>query len=144
MADQLKVDVKVDVAKAVKGLQQLGKQAKDAGESVEDLEVNAKNVAKVMSAQVDNMIDDMKAGERAAQALADALGPEMAAKVGAGKIDALIADVHRAGIEFDDLTANADQFADVLRKTASAGDGLQDVERAMARCLLYTSDAADE
>ena len=140
MADQLKVDVKVDVGKAVKGLQQLGKQAKDAGESVEDLELNAKNVAKVMSAQVDNMIADMKAGERAADALAAALGPEMTAQIGTDKIDQLVADVHRAGIAFDDLTAEADQFADVLRKTASAGDGLKDVERAVQRVGAETDN----
>jgi hypothetical protein len=140
MADELKVNVKVDVGKAVKNLEQLSKKAKDAGESVEDMEVNAKNVARAMDALADNMIADMKASEAAADALAAALGPEMATKIGAARIDELIADVRRAGIEFDDLAANADQFADVLRKTASAGDGLKDVERAVQRVGAETDN----
>ncbi|MEN9314185.1 MAG: hypothetical protein RIS35_578, partial [Pseudomonadota bacterium] len=133
MADQLKVVVDVSVDKAAKNLKQLGKQAKDTGGDIADIGQDVKGLAKLIDQQTDAMVADFEAGERAAKALATALGPEMAAKIGDDKIDQFIGKIRRAGFSFEEVESNVDELAQSLRKMDAASSSIGDVDKAMAR-----------
>ena len=130
--EQLKLTIDIATRDAVKALQALGKEAGDAG-------LSAGEIADAMDASTAKMITDLEHAESAVTALGNALGPELRAKIGDAKIDKFVGDLRNAGLEFDQITSNADRFASSLRKMDEASGSVKDTEQAVRR-LGETSD----
>lgn len=139
MAEKLEVVIDVTTDKAIKAAQDLAKQTAKLNSELDETASMADMVADALDNATDQMVADMKAADKAAESLGSALGPELAGKIGSAKLDAFIGDLRRAGLSFDDITANADRFADSLRRMDAAADSVGNVEQALVR----TGDAAD-
>lgn len=59
---------------------------------------------------------ELKQASAAADALAQALGPEMAAKMGANGIAQAVGDLNRMGVTFEEIEADADQLAAAIKR----------------------------
>mgnify|MGYP003346537757 CR=1 FL=1 len=79
------------------------------------------------------MVADMKAADRAATALGNAIGPELAGKISQAKLDSFIGQLRRAGLSFDDIEAGAERFAQSLQKMDAATSSFDSVEQAARR-----------
>lgn len=138
MTEQLKLVIDVVAKKGTKELRDLAKAANNVSDAADDTRTAAKRMADEFDRRTDEMVKDMQAGERAAGALADALGPELAAKIGSAKLDNFIGDLKRAGLSFEEVEADAESFAQSLRKMDAAADGVKNVEQAMQRVGVET------
>jgi len=122
----------------------LTRAAKDAINSLDDTASASDKVAAALDAMASEMKSDMQASAAATEALAAAMGDELVAEIKAagGSVDRLVADLHRAGLTYDEIRAGSDQLAasmknvgdaaksmgiDVSAGAASADDGLQRV-----------------
>jgi uncharacterized coiled-coil DUF342 family protein len=132
-SEQLRLVIDVVNKNAIKGMGDLKKAAKGVSDELDDTRSAAKRVADELDRRADEMAADLKASEKAAEALGAALGPELAAKIGSAKLDSFIGDLKRAGLTFEEVEADAESFAQSLRKMDAAADGVKDVDKAMAR-----------
>ena len=132
-SEQLKLVIDVVNKNALKGMGDLKKAAKGVGDELDDTRTAAKRVAAEMERRADEMASDLKSSEKAAEALANALGPEMASKIGDARLDNFIGDLKRAGLSFEEVEADAESFAQALRKMDAAADSVKNVDKAMAR-----------
>lgn len=133
MSEKLEILIDISTDKAVKAAKDLAKATSSLNDELDDTTSHAERVADVMDAATAEMVADMKAANKAAAALGTALGPELAAKVGSAKLDEFMGQLRRAGVSFDDITANADRFADSLRKMDDATGSFDNVQQAAAR-----------
>lgn len=132
MADeQLKVFVDVVTNRAVSELKKLKRATEDTGEELEDTRTEAQKVADRIDAVTRSMVDDMMAAEKAADALAQALGPEMADKIGRAGIAEFVSDLKRAGLAATDVEGDAERLAQTLKGIDEAKAPLRDVETHM-------------
>jgi hypothetical protein len=103
-------------------------------DALEDGESAGKRFARVLSGLADDLTDELRGAERAADSLANALGPEMASKVGRNGIDGFVQDMRRAGLTFDDIEGDADELAASIRKLDDvASTAGRDVDDAFGR-----------
>lgn len=134
MADeQLKVFVDVVTNRAVSELKKLKKATEDTGGELEDTRTEAQKVADRIDAVTRSMVDDMMAAEKAADALAQALGPEMADKIGRAGIAEFVSDLKRAGLAATDVEGDAERLAQTLKGIDEAKRPLKDVDDHMRR-----------
>jgi hypothetical protein len=73
------------------------------------------NVKQALDA-LDDVVSESKKAEKAAQALGDAIGPELSREA---DLDSIVADFKRMGLSLDDITANADRLGSKLREVGS-------------------------
>ncbi len=132
-SEQLRLVIDVVNKNAIKGMGDLKKAAKGVSDELDDTRSAAKRVADELDRRADEMAADLKASEKAAEALGAALGPELAAKIGSAKLDSFIGDLKRAGLSFEQVEADAESFAQSLRKMDAAADSVKNVDKAMAR-----------
>jgi len=103
-----------------KSLQQAGRDARKAFTDVEDGAQNsttaAQRLATAISKSADVLDADLKASKAAADALAKALGPDFAAKLGQGGLNKLVVDLNRAGVSIQEITNEADTLAVAIKK----------------------------
>lgn len=100
--------------------------AEDLGLEFETTEQKIRAVTTTIEALAQTVDANLRASQGAAQALGNALGPELSAKV---DVDSIVADLQRMGLTTDEIRANADQLAASFRqvdsiKTRGLADGL--------------------
>ncbi len=100
--------------------------AEDLGLEFETTEQKIRAVTTTIEALAQTVDANLRASQGAAQALGNALGPELSAKV---DVDGIVADLQRMGLTTDEIRANADQLAASFRqvdgiKTQGLADGL--------------------
>lgn len=101
---------------AKKAQQELGKTedaAKDVADQLDDTRTAGQKLADAMTAIATDIEVALIADKEAAQALANALGPELAAKT---DTSAVVAELKQAGLTLDDIKQDADALADAIRK----------------------------
>lgn len=117
MAEKIRYEVDVDSSDAKRGLQDFSRAAKKAGKdasSALDDTASAGDKARAAIKQMaDTMDTELRGAAKAAQALGDALGPELAGRT---DLDQMVADLGRMGVSFDEVRADADKFADTLKQ----------------------------
>lgn len=116
MKEQLQLVIDLATNDAVRNVQALRKASGQLEGDLDDTRTAAQQVADAIDAATDQLVDDLQASERATAALAQALGPDLAAKIGQGGIDEFIADLKRAGLTFQDIEGDADRFAQSLKR----------------------------
>lgn len=128
MAKEFSYKVGVDPDKGIQGLKDLQRAAKssldDVNNELQDGEDNAKALAQAMRDAADKVEQRLKDTARAADALGKALGPELAARLGQNGLDKMVGDMNRAGLTFDQITRDADELADGIKRIEQAGQGV--------------------
>ena len=111
----------------------LSKTTSQLNDELGDTKSHALRVADALDASTAQMVSDLKAADKAAKALSTALGPELTAKISSARVDEFVGRLRQAGVSFDDITSNADRFAESLHKMDAASGSLEDVHQAAAR-----------
>lgn len=128
MAKEFSYKVGVDPDKGIQGLKALQREAEkslgDVNNELEDGEDNAKALAQAMRDMADRVESRLKETARASDALGKALGPELRASLGQNGIDKMVADMNQAGLTFDQITKDADELADGIKRLSQAGEGI--------------------
>ena len=133
MSEKLEVVIDISTEQAIKAAKDLAKTTASLNSELDDTTSYAEKVADAMDSATNKMVADMKAAGKAAAALANAIGPELAGKIGTAKLDEFVGQLRRAGVSFDDITANADRFGDSLRRMDDATGSFDNVQQAAAR-----------
>lgn len=110
----------------------------DLARSLDGTESKAKLVAQALHDQADGIEADFKNSVAASDALAAALGPEMAAKIGQNGIDKFVADLKGAGLTADDIKADVGDLAGALQHLDSVGKTITGPQKG----LMEVGDAA--
>ena len=100
--------------------------------ALEDTSSASQRAAQTLNRMADQAATELVAAARAADALAAALGPEMAAKLGQNGIAQAVGDLNRMGVAFDEIEADADELAAAMRRvdevqTSAIDQGLGNV-----------------
>ena len=107
----------VDSSQGVAGVKQFSSAVKKELKSIEgdfdDTATAGQKVANVLSLMAKELDDELGRASAAADALATALGPELAAKADVGQI---ITDLNRMGLTFEDIVADADKLGASLKE----------------------------
>lgn len=85
-------------------------------QSLGDTATASQRAAQTLTKMADAAEVELKAASRAADALAQALGPEMAAKLGQNGIAQAVGDLNRMGVAFSDIEADADSLAAAIKR----------------------------
>jgi hypothetical protein len=118
VADQkLKYTVDVDTGSAVRDLDKLGDAGEKAGKQIaegfDDAASKSKQAIQALSAQLDKVEADAKGAAEAVSAIK----ANLTIDVDDSKVAAFASDIrNKMGVAFDDITADAKQFADVLER----------------------------
>jgi hypothetical protein len=147
MAEKIRYEVDVNASDAKRGLQDFSRAAKQAGKeaasALDDTATAGDKARAAIKAMAEATASELKASTTAAEALAAALGPELAGRV---NVDQLVADLHRMGVSFDEIGTEADQFAttirevDGLRAEVQIGADTSQVEAGVGRVKAGTDD----
>jgi hypothetical protein len=125
--------ITVDQASGTAGIRDFSRQAsaelRKVDKSLGDTETASQRVAKALGQMADQAETELKAAGRAADALAAALGPEMAAKLGRNGIAQAVGDFNKMGLTFEQVEADADSLAASMKRlddvqTSAAEQGL--------------------
>lgn len=104
------------VGKAFSEVRKAAKQSLgDLESGLEDSRTAGQKLAAQLSAAASKMNADLARTTETADRLADALGPEMASKLGRGGVNRLVSDLQRAGLTLEDIDASVTELADSLR-----------------------------
>lgn len=120
------IDVKLNVLaqQAAKDLAAIDKQLGEVEKSEGEVQSAGKTMAQALSASADAIEADFKASREAADALANALGPEMAAKVGQNGLDKMVADLKGAGLTTDQIKADVGELAGAIQRLDDVGKSI--------------------
>lgn len=99
------------------------RMAKEAVSALNDTETKGTAVARAMEALSGKIEQEMRDAASATEVLQVALGEETVAafKEAGRSVDAMVEDLHRAGLSYDDIRADADVLADTMRRVEQAG-----------------------
>ena len=104
------------------GLKDSAQLAENLGAKLDDSSDSADALAKVMAATADKLEAEMKETAQIAELLGNALGPEMAAKIGQSKIDTIAGEFRAAGLDAKGAEEKIDQLADGVRRLDQVAD----------------------
>jgi hypothetical protein len=130
---QLNYRITVDQSAGTSGIRDFSRQVtselRKVDRSLADTETAAQRAARVLGQMADQAETELQQAARAADALAAALGPEMAAKLGRNGIAEQIGQLNRMGLTFEDIEADADSLAASMRRldevqTSAVNQGL--------------------
>lgn len=114
---KLTYDIGVDASSGITGVKQFSRavqsELKRVDTSFDDTATAGERVATVLSTMATDLDDELTRAKTAADALAAALGPELAGKADVGSI---VGDLQRMGLTFEDITADADKLGDSLKQ----------------------------
>lgn len=134
MADrQLNYRISVDSSAGTAGIRDFSRtvtsELRKADRSLDDTTTAAQRVAQTLGGLADQADTELRQAAAAADALATAMGPDMAAKLGRNGIAQAVGDLNRMGLSFEEIEADADQLVASLRRiddvqTAAVDQGL--------------------
>lgn len=104
------------------GLKDSAQLAEKLGAKLDDSSDSADALAKVMAATADKLEAEMKETAQIADLLGNALGPELAAKIGQSKIDTIAGEFRAAGLDAKGAEEKIDQLADGVRRLDQVAD----------------------
>ena len=114
---KLEYTIGVDSDQGITGVKNFSRTVQQELKKVEDdfdeTATAGDRVATVLSAMAKDLDDELGRAALAADALAQALGPELAAKADVGSI---VGDLTRMGLTFEDIVADADKLATSLKE----------------------------
>jgi hypothetical protein len=115
--------IETEVAVSVTGEEKVEKLAKTM-DKLEPVEVPVTSNTDKAIAAIEKVAAEAKKTEAAAEALGQALGPQLAAKA---DLTGMVSDLQRMGLTLDEVTADADRLATTIKETG-AGSGLRGLD----------------
>lgn len=116
-SNRLRYEVDVNARDGISELKKLGQAGKDAGQDIEqgmgDAESAGKQAAKALVQAAQDIATELKADKEAADALARALGPEMAAKT---DMTAVVTELKSVGLTSDQIKLDADELGLAIKQ----------------------------
>lgn len=113
---KLDYEINVDSSGGIKGIEKFGKavrkELKAVEADLEDTRTAGQKMADALDSLAGQMEAELKGAAKAAEALGRALGPELA---GRSDIGAVVTDLNRMGLTFEEITADADRLAQSLK-----------------------------
>src|SRR5262245_33720785 len=114
---KLEYQIGVDSTQGQKGVKDFSRAVQQELRKVEDdfddTASAGEKVATVLSTMARDLDDELGRAATAADALSQALGPELTAKSDVGSI---VGNLQRMGLSFEDITADADKLAASLKQ----------------------------
>lgn len=126
MADQ-QLRFTLDFLAKTAGLKNANELLDQLGEELDDGVDAGKRLAQTMRLAADRVEASLDQTRAAAELLAAALGPEMAAAIGQSRLDNYAAQFQRAGLSVDDVRANVDELADSIRRLEGTTPAVTDI-----------------
>lgn len=127
MADKLSLNLDVVTKSAQQNLKDTSKAATALGDDFDDTRSKAQKIADAIKSSTDQIVTELKADKEAADALAKAIGPEMATTAKAG-IDDLVIKLKNLGLTSDEIKADAQALGDAFKHSQDAVSDLQKVD----------------
>jgi len=116
-AQRLSYKVDVDTGQAVRDLARLGTAGADAGRDIADGFDTAKSASKAALDALNNELDNVESSAKATADAVAAIKAHLTVDVDDAKVAGFVSDLRgKMGVAFDDITADAKQFADVLER----------------------------
>jgi hypothetical protein len=113
MAEDIRAKLKIDgLTEAEKGLDKVATAAEDVGKALEEPESAGKQLAAALKASAAEIEAALKADAEAAEALGQALGPELSSRM---NVDSAVADLKKLGLTADEVKADAAALADAIK-----------------------------
>jgi hypothetical protein len=113
MAEDIRAKLKIDgLDESAKGLDKVAGAAEDVTTALEDSESKGKQVAAQLKASAAQIEQALKDDAEAAEALGDALGPELTARM---NVNSAVADLKKLGLTADEIKADAAALADAIK-----------------------------
>lgn len=149
MGQTSSIDVKLNLAAKEAAAEILNvRSALDDVETAEgDVESAGKIMARALSQAATDIEADLKDSARAADALGNALGPELANQVGRSGLDGFVNDLKKAGLTTLEIEADADKLAAAIKHLDDVGqqmDGLRGGLRKVGTELDNTHAKTDQ
>jgi len=88
----------------------------DVQGDLDDTRTAGKRMADALTAVADELDRELEGTARAADKLAEALGPDLAAKLNDGDLDRFVSDLRAAGLSIEEIEADAEQLATALKR----------------------------
>lgn len=141
MADyrkKIEVDIDLITRDAQRRVKDLGRDVTDLADSTDEVTTAGQLMARAIEASADDMVAEINATRRAADALGRALGVDMSNAVDRANVDRMTADLKQAGLAAADVEADADALAAALRrvddvKVTAAQAGFRDLGDAVGQ-----------
>ena len=116
------IQIKLDLISkdAERDIKNLNKAIEGTETGIEEMESAGKIAARALSAAADAIESDLKGTKAAAEALAQAMGPELSAKA---DMTSIITDLKNMGLTTDQITTDAGELAAALQKLETVGKG---------------------
>lgn len=116
-ARKLQYDVTVDTGSAVRDLTRLGDAGKDAGRTIADGFDQAESASTQALRALSDQLDQLQSDAKGTADAVSAIKAELTIDVDDSKIAGFVTDLKtKMGVAFDDITADAKEFADVLAR----------------------------
>lgn len=120
MARDLNYRVSVDASNAEAGIRSftraVNRELATVDKSLDDTATSSQRVAAALAKLADDARTELAGASRAADALGNALGPELAARLGRNGIAQYVGDLTRLGTSFEQIEADADELAASIRQ----------------------------
>jgi hypothetical protein len=117
---KLTYEISADTSKAARDIKQLGDAGKDAGDDIEsglgggfeEAESAGTKALSTLSSKLDGLESDVKGTASAVKAIGANLGDGF----DSSRIEAMVGDLRKMGVTFDEIEAKAKEFADVIQR----------------------------
>ena len=128
--------ITVDAASGTAGIRDFSRavtrEMKAVDQSLDETGSNAGRVARALGQLADAAETELKSAAAAADALGQALGPELAASMGRDGIAEKVGDLNRMGLTFEEIEADAEELAAAIKRiddvqVSAASQGLSNV-----------------
>jgi hypothetical protein len=136
-----KIPIDIDIGvKGQKDVENLNKALSKTEDALDDVESAGAGFAKKMIADADKLEAKFNDAKRSAELLGNAIGPELAAKIGQNKLETIALDMQKVGLSSDMVEADIDQLAASIKHLDEIGDRMGGPQKG----LKDIGDAADK
>lgn len=115
------------------GLKNAAELADALGEELDDSVDSGKKLAAAMRFTADRIESDLAETRQMADRLGNALGPEMAAKLGQSRLDEWAVKIRQAGLTADQLDENIDDITASIKRMDAAAESVDGFDQSMKK-----------
>lgn len=123
------------------GLKDAAELSDKLGDSLDDTADSGKLLAAAMRVAADKIEADMEGTRQIADRLGNALGPDLAAKLGQSGLDDMARKFQSAGLSVADVDRNIDELADGVRRLDDVAGAAQGIDKSMQDVTKTTDNS---
>jgi hypothetical protein len=127
VAKSAEIKVRISGDADLSGFSKASRAVQDLGDDIDDTRTKAQKIADAINSSTDQIVAQFKEDADAADALAKAIGPEMAATAKGGIAD-LVTKLKNLGLTSEEIKADAQALGDAFKHSQDAVSDLQKVD----------------